>query len=108
MNDLGYGQLSNPNKSLNLLLIRVGNRRELFLQYLYYLGKGFHCISFLESIFLNIKDEKSHLNHIIMFEDFMSYLIYGSRFISHNQNMVIHPQDVFGVLSKSITYTILI
>ena len=30
MNDLGYGQLSNPNRSLKLALMRVGNHRELF------------------------------------------------------------------------------
>ena len=29
MNDLRYSQLSNPNRSLKLVLMRVGNHREL-------------------------------------------------------------------------------
>ena len=33
MNDLGYGQLSNPNWSLKLVLMRVKNHRELLIQY---------------------------------------------------------------------------
>ena len=55
MNDLGYGQLSNPNRSLKLALMRVGNHQELFLRSLYYLGQGFHRISFLELISSNTR-----------------------------------------------------
>ena len=29
MNDLGYGQLLNPNRSLKLVLMHVGNYQEL-------------------------------------------------------------------------------
>ena len=76
MNDLGYDQLSNPNRSLKLLMMRVRNHRE-FLQYFYYLGRGFHCISFLESISSYIKGERSHLDHTTIFEDFILYLIYN-------------------------------
>ena len=54
MNDLRYGQLSNSNWSLKLVLMQVGNNREL-LQYLYYLGQGFYRISFVESISSNIE-----------------------------------------------------
>ena len=55
MNNLEYNQLSNPNRSLKLVLMCIGNYRELILQYFYYLGQGFHHISFFGSIFLNIE-----------------------------------------------------
>ena len=56
MNDLGYGQLSNPNGSLKLVLMHVRSHRELF-RYFHYLGQGFHGFSFLESIFSNTEGE---------------------------------------------------
>ena len=76
MNDLEYGQLSNPNRSLKLVLMHGENHRETFLQYFYYLGQGFYRISFLELIFLDTKGKRSHLYHSIIFDDFMSYQIY--------------------------------
>ena len=76
MNYLGYGQLSNPNRLLKLVVMRGGNYRELFLWYFHYISQGFRHISFLESISSNTKDRKSHLDHTIIFEEFMSYLTY--------------------------------
>ena len=78
MNALSYGLLSNPSLSLRLLLMRRGNHGELLLQYFHYLGQGFHCILFLESISSNIEGGWYHLNYVIIFEDFMSYPIYGA------------------------------
>ena len=37
MNDLGYGQLSNPNKSIELVLMHGVNHQEQII-YFYYLG----------------------------------------------------------------------
>ena len=57
-------------------------------------------ITFLEPISSNTKGGQSHLDHTIIFEDFIPYSIYDILeilwlgFVSHNQNMVIHPQDV--------------
>ena len=68
--------MSNPNLSLKLVLMRVQNHREHVIWYFYYLGQGFHRISFFESIFLNTEDEWSYLDHTIILEDFMSYPIY--------------------------------
>ena len=76
MNDLGYSQLSKPNWLLKLELINVGNNWELLLRYFHYFGKLFHCISFLESISSNTKGRRYYLDYTIIFEDFMSYLIY--------------------------------
>ena len=76
MNDLGYSQLLNLIWSLKLVLMRVRNHWELFVRYFHHLGQGFHCISFLESIFSNTKGIWSHLDHTIIFVDFISYLIY--------------------------------
>ena len=75
MNDLGYGQLSNPNRSLKLVLMRVANQQE-FLWYFHYFGQGFHCISFLKSISSNTEGGWSHLDYTIIFVDFMLYPIY--------------------------------
>ena len=41
MNNSGYIQLSNPNRSLKLALMQVENHWELLLQYFHYLGQGF-------------------------------------------------------------------
>ena len=76
MNDLGYGQLSYPNRSLKLILIRVGNHREL-LWYFHYLGQGFHHISIFESISSNIEGKWSYRDCTIIFMDFLSHLIYN-------------------------------
>ena len=73
MNGFGYSQLSNPNWPLKFVLMHVGNHRELFLLYLYYLSKGFYDISFLESITSNTKGKLSHFEHTIIFKDLMSY-----------------------------------
>ena len=54
----------------------VRKHQELVLWYFHYLGQGFHLISILESISLNIKGKWSLLNHTIIFMDFMLYLIY--------------------------------
>ena len=56
-NDLGYGQLSNPNQLLMLLLKIIRNHRKHLLEYFHYLGQGFHHISFLELISSNIGDK---------------------------------------------------
>ena len=74
MNDLGYNQLSNPNHSLKLVLMRRGNHQEHFFYVSITLGKDF--ISFHESILSNTKRGQSHLNHIIIFKEFISYLNY--------------------------------
>ena len=76
MNDLRYGQLSNPNWSLKLVLIHVGNHQELLFRYFHYTGQGFYCISFLESIFLNTERTQTHLDHTIIFDELILYLIY--------------------------------
>ena len=44
---LGYGQVSNHNHSLKIVLIYRGNHKEL-LQYFYYLSLGFYSISFCD------------------------------------------------------------
>ena len=41
MNDLGYGQLSNPDRSLKLVLMCVRNRKELFSHISTTLAKDF-------------------------------------------------------------------
>ena len=71
MNELGYVQLSTPNGSLNLVLRQGGNYQEHLIRYFYYLGQGFHCISFLDSISYNNENRGSHPNHTITFKDFM-------------------------------------
>ena len=76
MNELGYGQLSNSNPSLKLILMRVGNHWELLLWYFHYLGQGSHCISFQVLISSNVEGGWSHLDHTVVFVDFMSYPIY--------------------------------
>ena len=86
MNDLGYGQLSNPNRSLKLVLMRVGNHREHLLRYFHYLGQAFNCISLLESISSNTKGRRSYFDHTIIFVDFMLYLIYDVLDISWVEN----------------------
>ena len=62
-------QLSNLNRSLKLVLMRVGNHRELVDQW-------FYRISFFESISSNTKGGWSHLDHTIIFKDFKPCLIY--------------------------------
>ena len=76
MNDLEYSQLSNPKQSLKLVLMHRRNHRELFLKYFYYLDEGSHRISFFELISSNTKGRRSYLDHIIIFEDFITYIIY--------------------------------
>ena len=75
MNNLGYGQLSNPDRSLKLVLMRVRNHQEL-LWYFYSLDQGFHRISFLDSISSNIEGKQSILDNTIIFEDIILYPIY--------------------------------
>ena len=41
MNDLGYGQMLNPNRSLKLVLMRVGNHRDSFSDISTTLAKDF-------------------------------------------------------------------
>ena len=77
VNDLGYGQVSNLDWLLKLILMHEASQRELFLRYFYYLGQRVHQISFFESISSNIEGEQSHLDYIIIFENFISYLIYN-------------------------------
>ena len=86
MNDLGHGQLSNPNRSFKLVLMHLGNHRELLLRYFHYLGQSFNCISLLESISSNTEGGRSYLDHTIIFVDFMLYLIYDVLDISWVEN----------------------
>ena len=75
MNDLGYGQLSNPNRSLKLVLMHVeiiGNSSDIFT----ILAKDFIASHSFESISSNTEGGWSHLDHIIIFLDFMWYPIY--------------------------------
>ena len=68
------------------------------------LDQGFNRISFLLYWGRIISSYPS-----ITFQDFMLYLIYdiyGLVFISHNQNTIIHPQDVFGISSQKTRYII--
>ena len=76
MNNLGYGQLSNPNRSLKLVLMSVRNYQKLFLQYFHYISQRFYRILFLESISSNIEGGWSHLDYTIIFVDFIPYIIY--------------------------------
>ena len=43
------------------------------MQYLYYFGQIFNCISIPESIFFHTEGIESHLYHSITFRDLMSY-----------------------------------
>ena len=73
MNDLGYGQLSNPNQSLKLVLMSVEIMEKSFSDISTALAKDF--IAF-ESISSNTMGGRSHLDHTIIFVDFMSCPIY--------------------------------
>ena len=75
MNDLGYGQLSNPNRSLKLVLMRVEIIENSF-DISTTLAKGFIASHSFESISSNTEGGRSHLDHTIIFVDFMSYPIY--------------------------------
>ena len=75
MNDLGYAQLSNPNRSLKLVLMRVEIIENSF-DISTTLAKDFIASHSFESISSNTKGERSHLDHTIIFMDFMSYPIY--------------------------------
>ena len=76
INDLRYGSLSNPNQSLNLELMRVGNHREHLLRHFHFFGQGFNHISFLELISSYNEGERFHLDHSITLKDCMSYPLY--------------------------------
>ena len=75
MNDLGYGQLSNPNRSLKLVLMRVEIMENSF-DISTTLAKDFIASHYFESISSNTEGAWSHLDHTIIFVDFMSYQIY--------------------------------
>ena len=68
---------------------------------MHYFGQGFHRISFFESISSTVEGEVSHLDHIIIFDDSMSNLIYKILEISWLgiYNVIIRPHDVFSVSS---------
>ena len=75
MNDLGYSQLSNPNRSLKLVLMRIEiikNSSDISTT----LAKDFIASHSFESISSNTEGRSSHLDHTIIFLDFMSYPIY--------------------------------
>ena len=63
MNDLGYGQQSNPNLSLNLVSSLI-------------FSLPWPRNSFLKLISSHIKGGKFYLDYFITFEDLMAYLIY--------------------------------
>ena len=75
MNDLGYGQLSNPNRSLKLVLMRVEIIENSF-DISTTLAKDFIASHSFESISSNTEGGRSLLDHTIIFVDFMSYPIY--------------------------------
>ena len=75
MNDLGYGQLSNPSLSLKLVLMRVEIIENSF-DISTTLAKDFIASHSFESISSNTEGGWSHLDHTIIFVDFMSYPIY--------------------------------
>ena len=56
MNDLGYGQLSNPNGSLELVLMRVEIIENSFFDISTTLAKDFIASHSFESIFSNTED----------------------------------------------------
>ena len=76
MNDLGYGQLSKPNQSLKLVLMHVEIIENPFFDISTTLAKDFIASHSFESISSNTEGEWSHLDHLIIFVDFMSYPIY--------------------------------
>ena len=76
MNDLWYGQLSNPNWSLKLVLIRVEIIENYSSDISTTLTKDFIASHSFESISSNTEGGLSHLDHTIIFVDFMSYPIY--------------------------------
>ena len=73
MNDLGYGQLPNPNWSLKLVLMCVEIIENSDISTT--LAKDFIASHSFESIFSNTEGGWSHLDHTIIFMDFMSYPI---------------------------------
>ena len=75
MNDLGYGQLSNPNRSLKLVLMRVEIIENSF-DISTTLAKDLIASYSFESISSNTEGGWSHLDHTIIFMNFMSYPIY--------------------------------
>ena len=76
MNDLGSGQLSNPNRSLKLVLMRVEIIRNSFSDNSTTLAKDFIASHSFESISSNTEGGWSYLDHTIIFVDSMSYPIY--------------------------------
>ena len=76
MNDIGYGQPSNPNRSLKLVLMRVEIIENSFFDISTTLVKDFIASHSFESISSNTEGRRSHLDHTIIFVDFMSYPIY--------------------------------
>ena len=76
MNDLGYGQLLNPNQSLKLVLMRVEIIENSFFDISTTLAKDFIASHSFESISSNTEGGRSHLDHTIIFVNFMSYPIY--------------------------------
>ena len=76
MNDLGYGQLSNPNQSLKLVLMRVEIIENSFFDISTTLAKDFIASHSFESISSNTEGGWSHLDYTIIFVDFMLYPIY--------------------------------
>ena len=76
MNDLGYGQLSNHNRSLKLVLMRVEIIKNSFFDISTTLAKDFIASYSFEPISSNIEGGWSHLDHTIIFVNFMSYPIY--------------------------------
>ena len=76
MNDLGYGQLSNPNRSLKLVLMHVEIIENSFSDISTTLAKDFIASHSFESISSNTEGGWSYLDHTIIFVDFISYPIY--------------------------------
>ena len=76
MNDLGYDQLSNPNRSLKLVLMHVEIIENSFFDISTTLAKDIIASHSFESISLNTEGVISNLDHTIIFVDFMSYQIY--------------------------------
>ena len=76
MNYLGYVQLSNPNRSLKLVLMRVEIIGNSFSDISTTLAKDFLTSHSFESISSNTEGGLSYLDRTIIFVDFMSYPIY--------------------------------
>ena len=74
--------MSNLDQLLKLVLAYGRNHRESLLQYFHHLGQRFHRISFVKSISSNMESRWSPLDHIITFENFMSFITYDFFYVT--------------------------